>query len=135
MNTNQVANVYQNEGVYTQSSRSTTKNSELEIQDFFTLLAAQLKNQNMLDPVGETEFMSQMVQFSVLQQMHQMSNRLNSFLSVSYLGKTVIAEQKDSSGASQRIEGVVDKIFFSGSTAKLSVNGILVETENIVEIN
>ena len=38
--------------------------SEISMDSFLTLFVTQLKNQNPLDPTDNTEFMSQLAQFS-----------------------------------------------------------------------
>ena len=80
--------------------------SSLGKNDFLILLLAQLKNQNPLDPVDNTEFVSQLAQFSTLEQMTRMnvsleqslenSNSMTESISnamiINYFGKYVTAE-------------------------------------------
>jgi flagellar basal-body rod modification protein FlgD len=64
--------------------------------DFLKLLITQLSNQDPTNPMEDTEFISQMAQFSSLEQMtnmstafEKMSNFLNSQEAASTIGKTV----------------------------------------------
>src|SRR5689334_1061214 len=49
--------------------------------DFFKLLLTQLQNQNPLDPVNSSDFVSQLSQFSTVQGIQQLNTNLSSFLS------------------------------------------------------
>lgn len=57
----------------------------LDQDDFLRLLMAQLGNQDPLEPVSNTEFISQMAQFTALSQTGQMANSLNRLESASQL--------------------------------------------------
>lgn len=48
--------------------------------DFLKILMAQIQNQNPLDPMKDKEFISQMTQFSSLEQMTNMSQSFQSFM-------------------------------------------------------
>lgn len=50
----------------------------LSKQDFFRLLAAQLQYQNPFSPGGDTEFLSQMLQFTVMETLQQIDASVNS---------------------------------------------------------
>lgn len=76
---------------------------------FLQLLTTQLRNQNPLEPLDTNEFTNQLVQFSSveqiietnkhLEQISQLSATNMAAASVSYIGKTVIAD-----GATQNLE-------------------------------
>ncbi|MCA0969137.1 flagellar hook assembly protein FlgD [Halobacillus litoralis] len=53
--------------------------SSLGKDDFLKILMAQIQNQNPLDPMKDKEFISQMTQFSSLEQMTNMSQAFQSF--------------------------------------------------------
>ncbi|WP_079480188.1 flagellar hook assembly protein FlgD [Halobacillus salinus] len=56
-----------------------TGSSSLGKDDFLKILMAQIQNQNPLDPMKDKEFISQMTQFSSLEQMTNMSQSFQSF--------------------------------------------------------
>jgi len=80
--------------------------SSLQKDDFLRLLLVQLRNQDPLNPVDNTEFVAQLAQFSSLEQMTQMNKNLemsleitanssetiNNAMMIEYFGKTVLAE-------------------------------------------
>jgi flagellar basal-body rod modification protein FlgD len=55
-------------------------NQTLGQDQFLALLIAQLKNQDPLNPVDNTEFIAQLAQFSQLEQAKQMTTALNTFI-------------------------------------------------------
>ncbi|MBH0229276.1 flagellar hook assembly protein FlgD [Halobacillus yeomjeoni] len=61
-----------------QQKRGST-NSSLGKDDFLKILMAQIQNQNPLDPMKDKEFVSQMTQFSSLEQMTNMSQSFQAY--------------------------------------------------------
>lgn len=86
----------------TQAQGSQTSKSELGKQDFMRLLISQIQNQDPLNPQDSSEFVAQLAQFSGLEQMVQMNQRLDSLAVsssastgtavTSLIGKTVVAQ-------------------------------------------
>lgn len=70
--------------------------TQIGIQDFLKILVAQLGNQDPLKPMDNTEFVTQLAQFTALQQTQETNDKLGSLLaaqasmqSVGLLGRTV----------------------------------------------
>ena len=68
-------------------------------EDFLRLMIEQLRNQNPLEPVDNSQFFSQMAQFDQLDTMHEIANALRALASSSELanasalvGRSVTAE-------------------------------------------
>jgi len=57
---------------------STARSRGLSGQDFFRLLLTQMRSQSPLEPVGNTEFLAQLAQFSALDQMSTLNTRMDS---------------------------------------------------------
>jgi flagellar basal-body rod modification protein FlgD len=118
----------------TNNNTVATNKSTLDMNDFFKLMTAQLQNQDMFNPVDDTQFMAQMAQYSTLQQMQDMSKTFDSSYAVSLLGKNVLVNSTDENGITQQITGSVDKIDFQDGTAQLYVNGNVYATNDITSV-
>lgn len=94
--------------------------------DFLKLLTGQLKNQDPMQPTDDSAWISEMAQFSMVQQvtsMTQSNNKilgaLNTSQTLSLIGHTVT--YNDSSGSSSR--GTVEQVDMAGGSATLTING------------
>jgi flagellar basal-body rod modification protein FlgD len=72
------------------------RSDQLNVQDFLRVLAAQLQNQDPLEPTKNEQFLAQTAQFTQLEQTQQLNARIDSLLrvqsatqSIGLLGKTV----------------------------------------------
>lgn len=117
----------------TETSSETGTNS-LDFNAFLELIATELSNQDPLDPVGSTEYVSQMAQISSMQQLENMSAYMASYQALSLLDKCVIYQTTDSSGQTVTASGTVTSVINSGGTTYLNVNGTLVSHDSIVEV-
>ncbi len=124
MSTNPISNV--GSVSTTDSAISRIPSKVLTQEDFLKLLVAQMQTQDPLDPMKDTEFVGQMVQFSVLEQNKSMQSTIASMQATqqvvqanSLLGKSV--QLLDSDGTF--IVGKVDSVFFDGGTPQILVNG------------
>ncbi|MDF2566605.1 MAG: flagellar hook capping protein [Oscillospiraceae bacterium] len=114
---------------------TTKKNNDVSMQDFFSLLAAQLQNQNMMNPVGDTEFLSQMAQFSALSATQELNKSFSNFMAVSYVGKNVTATQNGDDGKPTTIEGIVKSVEFSDGETFVTINDTKVSLDQITKIS
>ena len=109
---------------YSSSASATAKSgSDLTMDDFFQLLTAQLENQNMMDPVDNTEFIAQMAQFSTLSQMKELSAATQTTYAVTLMGKTVTVSVTDEAGVTSQHSGTVDSVCFENGVPRLNVGG------------
>jgi flagellar basal-body rod modification protein FlgD len=97
--------------------------SQIGIQDFLKILVAQLGNQDPLKPMDNQEFVTQLAQFTSLQQTQEMNDKLGAMLtaqasqqSIGLLGKTVDVETP--SGPSS---GIVSALSFTSGEPRLTV--------------
>lgn len=90
--------VYQNIPSWDESKKNDPKD-DLGLNQFLTMLVAQLKHQDPLNPMDGTDFTAQLAQFSALEQQFQMNDSLAGIQSalsaqqngsaIDYIGKTV----------------------------------------------
>lgn len=116
-----------------QNGRQTSQ--ELGKDDFLKLLITQLSNQDPTSPMEDTQFISQMAQFSSLEQMTNMSNSfskmadfINSSEAASTLGKTVELNIGDTT-----TKGIVEGAT-RGKDPQVLVNGMYYSMDKITAI-
>lgn len=105
---------------------------QLGKDDFLKLLITQLSNQDPTSPMEDTQFISQMAQFSSLEQMtnmnesfNKMAAMINSSQATSTLGKTVEVALGDTTS-----QGVVEATSF-GANPQVMVNGMYYDLNKI----
>ena len=86
-------------------------NDNIKASDFLSLMVAQMKNQDFLNPMDDTQFVTQMAQFSTMQQMMELAEWSKSNYAMSLVGKTVTASRFVVSGL-DTTTGMVDRISF-----------------------
>lgn len=94
----------------TTGTKTTQSKSQVLGQDaFLKLLITQLRNQNPLEPMKDTEFIAQMAQFSALEQISQLREEVEGLrdriAAINLLGKNVKANVEDSI-----VEGIVESV-------------------------
>jgi flagellar basal-body rod modification protein FlgD len=111
------ASPYTNVNANSTSAASTGSNSTLGQSDFLTLLTTQLKNQDPLNPMDDTQSVAQLAQFSSLQAQTALSASFSAFqanFAVSQasglLGQSVTVASTDSSGNASTLTGTVNSI-------------------------
>ncbi len=105
---------------------------QLGKDDFLKLLITQLTNQDPTSPMEDTQFISQMAQFSSLEQMTNMNESFNKMAAMinagqaaSTLGKTVDLDIGDTT-----TQGVVEATSF-GANPQVMVNGMFYDLNKI----
>jgi flagellar basal-body rod modification protein FlgD len=114
--------------------RTPRKPEELGMEDFLQLMMAQMTNQDIFNPVSDTDFIAQMAQFSTLQGINAMLQHQVSAYAVSYVGKNVVIADLDERGILQRFEGFVERVTFSEGQPMVFVNGKGYELHKVMEI-
>ncbi len=139
------------------TSSTSSLSSEISMENFLTLFVTQLQNQNPLDPTDNTEFMSQLAQFSTLEQEQQQTeylskaNSINSAslqldqiaLASTFIGKTIkynssSSDSSDSSSdsSSETLSGVVEGVKLEeDGTVSFIIDGESVSISNFIEVD
>ncbi|MGI6751281.1 MAG: flagellar hook capping FlgD N-terminal domain-containing protein [Anaerovoracaceae bacterium] len=95
----------------------------LQMDDFFSLIVAQLKNQDMYNTVDDTQFIAQMAQFSMIQALADLSELSMTTYGVSLIGKEVTIAQVGSDGVMNSFTGLVDSVNFYNGSPQVVVEG------------
>lgn len=101
---------------------STQSSTTLDKDAFLQLLATQMKYQDPLEPTSNTEYLSQMAQFSTVEQLQNINTTFSTNQSLNLAGQYVILNVPDSSGKITQISGLVDYVTISGGKAYFSIN-------------
>lgn len=80
------------------------------MDDFLTLMVAQLKNQDFMNPMDDTQYVTQLAQISTMQQMEEMAYNAKTTYVTSLVGKNVVAAKFTVSGELKQTDGIVSKI-------------------------
>ena len=145
----------QNQTAFTQSNTTDRKTSSKNDSNMFlNLMLQQLKNQDPTQPTDNTEWLSQLAQYSSLEQMTQMNTGLTNCMNyisamykdmsmnaeitqtLSMVGKEVtitIPDENDSSKTTE-VTGKVTEANFKDGTGKVKVNGEYYSISNITSI-
>ncbi len=117
----------------TYQKEDTTGTSELGKDAFLQLLVTQMQYQDPLNPQDNSEFVSQLAEFSSLEQMQNMVTATNNTQALSIVGKYAIVEVGKSSGLSNTttVAGWVDYVQMTDGKAQLSINGELYDYEDL----
>lgn len=119
----------------TTSSSAATGSSELGKDAFLQLLVTQMKYQDPLEPVDNSEMLAQLAQFSALEQMNNVAQSSNNQLANSMLGKYVMYTYTSSStGVTSDLIGKVDYVKMNGNDPILGIGENTVSLEDILQV-
>ena len=105
----------------TQIARST--GTIINHEQFLTLLVAQLKNQDPLEPMSNQEFAAQMAQFGQLERLNSIDNRLAQSLEATVLSTQAVNNTMAASLIGKKVLAIGDAIILeTGGSADLYVS-------------
>ena len=121
------------------TSTSTTSTSGVLGQDaFLKLLICQMQNQDPLNPMDNTEYVSQLAQFTSLEQMQEMNSTMedmnttyNNTQATGMIGKTVKYTSSDDSSVKT---GIVSGVTFDDGEAKLKIGSDTVSLDEVTQV-
>ena len=108
--------------------------STLGIDDFLQLLAAQFQNQDITNPTDNTEFISELAQFSSLAAMNELTDQSGRQYASSLVGKTVVVGDYDKNGSYAKKQGTVQSAFFSKRGNTISVDGTAYNLSSVLQV-
>lgn len=111
------------------------KKAGVKVEDFLQLMIAQLKNQDFMNPVDDTQYVTQLAQFATMQSMQELSDYSKTNYVMGLVGKTVTVASLGIGGAVNKDVGTVSKINFSGDEYTITVNGKDYKLNQIMSVN
>ncbi|MDR2644089.1 MAG: flagellar hook capping protein [Planctomycetaceae bacterium] len=126
-------------GVATSTVASSDRMNDLTTSDFIKMMVAELQHQDPMDPMSNTEMLSQISQMRQITSSDKLSAGIESLIkgealatASSLIGKTVTGV--DSLG--ENVTGKVDKVTIEGNNvAKLHIGNSIVDVTNVTAIN
>ncbi|WP_027357081.1 flagellar hook assembly protein FlgD [Desulfofundulus thermocisternus] len=110
---------------------------ELDKDAFLQIMVAQLRYQNPMSPVDQNQFMTQITEITVLEQIMSLNKNMELLLrtqelslSANLVGRQVTVTGEDG----VEVEGTVEKLLFSENGVKLVINGATYDFNAIKEI-
>lgn len=113
--------VQSNHEKYKDLFKNSGQNDTISTDTFFSLLMAEMSNQDPLEPTSNTEFVSQMAQFTALQAQQDNLKYSMSNYAASLVGKTLTMNAQSDDGT--LLSGVCTGVNISGSDVKVVVDG------------
>jgi len=123
---------------YTAASATTTKNTgktstnTLNMDDFFSLMVAQLSNQDMYNTMDDSQFMAQMAQFSMVQALSDLNTMSSTAYSVGLIGKEVTVAENNEDGSLNSVTGIVEGVNLFNGAAMVVVEGKAYDLSSIM---
>lgn len=107
---------------------------ELGKEEFLQLLVTQMQYQDPLEPNKDTDYISQLAQFSSLEQMQNLNTTMSNSAALGYVGQTVKVTHEDSSGNVNEVRGEVEYVKVQNGTAYVSIDGRLYKADEVTEV-
>lgn len=117
-----------------EENRKTTET--LDKDAFLQLFIAQLKNQDPMSPQDSNDFMAQMAQFSILEQLTNLNKEiaeLKQFQEISE-ASTLLGRQVTVQNGEETVSGQVEKVTFGSEGTRIFINGNGYGLDQVTEI-
>ncbi len=112
-----------------------THSDNMDKDAFLNLLVTQLRNQNPLEPMDNTQFISQMAQFSALEQAQNTNHVIKSDSAYGMVNKLVKATYTDkTTNEAREIAGIVTMARIDGENIYVKIGDTEVPYENVKEV-
>ncbi len=117
-----------------QSGTAKKTGYDMDMEDFFKILSAQLQNQTMYDTVDNSEYITQMTQFSMVSQIQAMAANFQNIQALSMIGKEVSLKSANSDGTYVQVTGVADSVAFQNGIAYVGINGLYYDAVGVYQV-
>ncbi len=124
-----------NLGVSKEAEKKKTGSDSVDKEQFLNLLVTELKYQDPLQPMDNTEYVAQLATFSELEQMQNVAKTTEVSRATSMVGSLVTVETtNETTGIVSEVTGKVDYVSVSGNNVKVSVNDQLYELSEVKQV-
>ncbi|HEX3026311.1 MAG TPA: flagellar hook capping FlgD N-terminal domain-containing protein [Clostridia bacterium] len=136
MDISSITSAYDTTAASSSTTSSSSSSNSLGMSDFIQILAAELQYQDPTQSTDNSQYMSQMAQFSVLEQIQSLSKSFNYSLSSQMVGKsvlynTVVYDKSTAQYSTVTASGKVDAVDLSSDTPTCFINGAWVDLSSI----
>ena len=114
--------------------KTTVGTTDLGKDQFLQLLVTQMQNQNPLEPSSDTEWISQLANFSSLEAMQNMGDTMNGLSAMNMVGKYVDIVSTTASGQTVTDNGYVDYVNVKNGNIQVSVNGKIYDASEVTNV-
>lgn len=112
------------------STSSSSSSSTLTMDDFITLLVAQMQNQDMYNTMDSTETISQLAQFSMVSSLSELSDQVEKGNSFNLIGKGATVYNEDDG----TVMGVIDGVTYWDGEVEVVIDGTSYSIDDVVEV-
>ncbi|MCR4716835.1 MAG: hypothetical protein K5656_06610 [Lachnospiraceae bacterium] len=98
---------------------------------FLQLLVTQMKYQDPMNPSDSTQYMSQLAQFTSLEEMENLNTNFDKASAQDLVGKYVIMKTEDAAGKADYVSGMVDYMLMQNGKPFLSINDHVYDYEDL----
>ena len=105
------------------SANEEKNKSGVDSEAFLTLLVAEMQNQDPLEPTANTEWISQYATFTQVSEIQSIGNAMNGVQAQGLVGKSVIMRVTESTGNTNYIDGMVERVSYEDGKAFLYIGG------------
>ena len=126
--------------IMTNDTRNTkSSNSDLSVNDFLQIMAAEIKNQTPLDSGGgssSASYMTQMAQFTSIEQMGAIAESLNvlTLMNQQQYTFSLIGKEVTVIDGEEVTTGIVDKVRFENGYAVIQINEKTYNLGSVIEV-
>ncbi|MFZ7120935.1 MAG: flagellar hook assembly protein FlgD [Eubacteriaceae bacterium] len=124
---------------YSTANNNSDSTSSLSVQDFLKIMSAELQNQDPMSASGggsNTDYISQLAQFSMLEEMEAISEGLDviNYMSQQQYSFSLIGKEVTLQNEEEIVTGEVEKVRFDNGYAVLVVNDKEYDMSMLIEV-
>lgn len=116
----------------TSKTSNTKKSNTLNMENFLSLLVAEMQNQDPLEPTSNSDYMAQMATFSLVEATSEMNERVLSQTASNLIGKAVIV--KTDTNSTGYAGGIVNGWQEIDGIVYLGINGNLYDINDVDQV-